>query len=91
VELHSDASTDKRQFFIDAIELRDGELYVAGHTDVSADSKLSPELVRSEEIDCYVALDEFELRLTPRDERSALEVARRSNAPKSRKANPRGG
>ena len=32
VELHSDTSTDKRQFFMDAIELREGELYVAGHT-----------------------------------------------------------
>ena len=34
VELHSDASTDKRQFFIDAIELGEGEMYVAGHTEV---------------------------------------------------------
>src|SRR5262245_29676243 len=36
VELHSDASTNKRQFSIDAIELREAEIYVAGHTESAA-------------------------------------------------------
>jgi hypothetical protein len=92
VELHSDPSTDKRQFFIDAIELRENELYVAGHTEIGTGSESSPERLGSHGIDCSdVALDEFELRLTPRDERSALQVARRSRAPKSPTAKPRGG
>jgi hypothetical protein len=92
VELHSDPSTDKRHFFIDAIDLHNGELYVAGHTEVGAVGNSPPEPIQSPESDCRdIALDEFELRITPRDERSALEVARRSNTPKRQKANRRGG
>jgi hypothetical protein len=79
VELHSDTSTDKRQFYMDAIELREGELYVAGHTEVGALSDSSIDAASTSSADCCdVAIDDFELRLTPRDERSALEVARRS-------------
>jgi hypothetical protein len=91
VELHADASTDKRQFFIDAIELRKGELYVAGHTEVDAVNNSALELSLAPSADCCdVALDEFELRLTPRDERSALEVARRSQSQKLPTAKRRG-
>jgi hypothetical protein len=86
VELHSDSSTEKRQFFIDAIELREGELYVAGHTEVGDVSNSLPELARSPGDDGDdVALDEFELRLTPRNEQSALEVARRTTDERARK------
>jgi hypothetical protein len=89
VELHSDP-TDQRQFFIDAIELREDELFVAGHTDIQAENA-SAELVQSHESDCCdVALDDFELRLTPR-KRSALEVARRTDARNAPKARQRGG
>ena len=34
VELHGDPSTDKRQFHVDAIELGEGQVYVAGHTEL---------------------------------------------------------
>jgi hypothetical protein len=66
---------------MDAIELREGELYVAGHTEEGIVSNPSPDPIRSANDDyCDVALDEFELRLTPTDKRSALEVARRPDA-----------
>ncbi len=63
VELHSDPSTDKRQFHIDAIELGEGQVYVAGHTEMRGANK--------------VELSDYELRLTPSDARSPLEIARR--------------
>ena len=58
------SSTDKRQFYIDSIELGEGEVYVAGHTEVHGASK--------------VELSDYELRLTPSDAKSALEIARRT-------------
>ncbi|MEX0643330.1 MAG: hypothetical protein WD468_11545 [Pirellulales bacterium] len=63
VELHSDTSTDKRQFHIDAIELGEGQVYVAGHTELRGTNQ--------------VELNDYELRLTPSDAKSALEIARR--------------
>jgi hypothetical protein len=93
VELHSDASTDTRQFFMDAIELHDGELYVAGHTTevvANRNSPLDVALLPGSDR-CDVALDEFELRFTPRDERSALEVARRPDARDKKYAKRKGG
>jgi hypothetical protein len=63
VEIHSDPSTDKRQFHIDSIELGDSELYVAGHTEVG---------------DQEIKMAEYELQLTPTDNRSALKIARRT-------------
>jgi hypothetical protein len=67
IELHSDPSTDKRQFRIDAIDLGEGQVYVAGHTDVrGAGNK--------------VELSDYELRLTPNDAKSPLEIARRAEA-----------
>jgi hypothetical protein len=79
VELHSDPSTDERQFFIDAIEFSEGEMYVAGHTEVAATiSSKSPKIAfPQKQQKTELALDDYELRLTPRDRRSALEVARR--------------
>jgi hypothetical protein len=79
VELHSDPSTEERQFFIDTIEFGEGELYVAGHTEVAATvSAKSPTIGAPNNIEkTEIALDDYELRLTPRDRRSALKVARR--------------
>jgi len=62
VNIESKASAQNREFCIDSIELREGEMYVAGHTEVNSGN---------------VALDDYELRLTPSDEHSALEIARR--------------
>jgi hypothetical protein len=91
VELHSDESTDKRQFFMDAIELRDGELYVAGHTEIGVLSSPSIDAANTAGADCCdVAIDDFELRLTPLHERSALEVARRPGAKDSAKVKRKG-
>jgi hypothetical protein len=79
VELHSDPSTDQRQFFIDAIEFGEGEMYVAGHTEVAAtiSGKLPQIDVPVNEEKTELELSDYELRLTPNNRRSALEVARR--------------
>jgi hypothetical protein len=63
VELRNDSSTDKRQFYIDAIELGEGQLYVAGHTNVRGASELE--------------LSDYELHFTPQADKSALEIALR--------------
>jgi hypothetical protein len=80
VELHSDESIGKRQFYIDEIKLGDAQLSVSGHTHVRAkDDIASQQTTPGQNVGrTEIALDEFELRLAPRDERSALEVARRS-------------
>jgi hypothetical protein len=65
IDLHSDSSSDKRRFHIDAIELGDGQVYVAGHTHVRSPS--------SDELE----LSDYELRLAPNDLTSPLDVARR--------------
>jgi hypothetical protein len=79
VELHSDVSTGKHRFYIDALELGDGELYVAGHTEMgeSADDTASKTAGHANSICTEIRLNDYELRLTPRNRRSALEVARR--------------
>jgi hypothetical protein len=77
VELHSDEST-KRQFHIDKLKLGDGELYVSGHTELAAVGKYARRSIgETDDRRNNVALDEFELRLSPHDSGSALEVARR--------------
>jgi hypothetical protein len=79
IHIASDRSAETRQFFIDSIELRDGEMYVAGHTEIGTRiGKRSPKLAyarptKGDEI----PLDDYELRLTPDDQNSALEIARR--------------
>jgi hypothetical protein len=79
VELHGDPSTEERQFFIDAIEFGDGEMYVAGHTEVAATvSAKSPKIgAPANDEKTEIELDDYELRLTPKNRRSALQVARR--------------
>jgi hypothetical protein len=80
VELRSDTSTDNQHFYSDVIEFGAGEMYVAGHTEVPATfAKGAPKkLNRQRAADCEIKLDDYELRLTPRDKGSALKVARRS-------------
>lgn len=82
VEIHSDPSTDKRQFFIDSIELRHGELYVAGHTEMLVSTtQLAPKIARRPAVeDQKFELADYELRFTPSDKRSALQIARRASA-----------
>jgi hypothetical protein len=52
---------------LDSIELNEGELYVAGHTDTAAAAGSD------------FKLKEFELRLSPGSDQSMLEIARRSS------------
>src|SRR3954447_5630959 len=69
---------ENRQFSIDSIELRSGEMYVAGHTENPTGDSASSKVASQRRTKAHnVALDEYELRLTPRDEHSALEIARR--------------
>ncbi|MEX2309928.1 MAG: hypothetical protein WD738_20315 [Pirellulales bacterium] len=87
VEIHSDPSTEKRQFYIDSIELAEGELYVAGHTEIAMSAGPSspriagPRATAAQEI----KMTDYELQLTPNDDRSALKIARRPNTKSSKK------
>jgi hypothetical protein len=82
VNITSKASAENRQFYIDSIELRDGEMYVAGHTEVgNGPRRITPRIAKpGDKSSNNFALDEYELRLTPTDESSALEIARRPAA-----------
>jgi hypothetical protein len=79
VAIASKTSSDNRDFFVDSIELRKGEMYVAGHTEaanrVSDDLRPRTKSKRSRKKD--VAMNDYELRLTPNNDRAALEIARR--------------
>ncbi len=84
VNLTNSASADDREFFIDSIELRDNEMYVAGHTESgNGQGHAAPRIAQSKRSAAKnVPLDDYELRLTPSDGSSALEIARRkSTAP----------
>jgi hypothetical protein len=72
VEIRSDSSTEKRQFYIDTIELGDSELYVAGHTEVGTTAAAE------------INMAEYELQLAPSDNRSALKIARRPTSKRAR-------
>ncbi len=80
VELHSDPASDKPQFYIDTIELGESELYVAGHTELAqANVKHAPPGdSRRQSLNTEIALDDYELRLTPRHKDGALQIARRT-------------
>jgi len=82
VEIHSESLSDEHEFYIDSIELGENELYVAGHTELSNGTGLgSPKTARRRPMGKkQIALDDYELRLTPTDDRSALEIARRDRA-----------
>jgi hypothetical protein len=79
VNIASNASADNREFFIDSIELRNNEMYLAGHTEVNnGQEHPAPRIAKSKRPRSKeVALDDYELRLTPSDEHSALQIARR--------------
>ncbi|HVT29673.1 MAG TPA: hypothetical protein VHE81_16770, partial [Lacipirellulaceae bacterium] len=75
----NDGSAEKRQFYIDTIELRDGELYVAGHTQAGDRiGKRPPKLAYAPSSDQNdFPLDGYELRLTSGDANSALKIAQK--------------
>ena len=75
-------SSENREFFVDSIELRNNEMYVAGHTEVNnGQEPPAPRIAKSKRSQSKeVPLDDYELRLTPSDEHSALEIARRHPA-----------
>jgi hypothetical protein len=83
VPVASSATADNREFFIDSIELRKGEMYVAGHTEVSTGENVKNAAKHTNAASSKFALDDYELRLMPSDENAALEIARRE--PKSSK------
>jgi hypothetical protein len=81
VNITNNASTENRHFFVDSIELRNNEMYVAGHTDDSNGERKSLQISKSKDArDKNISLDDYELRLTPSDEHAALEIARRQSA-----------
>jgi len=80
VEMHSDPESDKPQFHIDSIELGESELFVAGHTELaSTGGKRKSQTAggKSGSAGDEFALDDYELRLTPRHKNGALQLARR--------------
>jgi hypothetical protein len=72
----------KDPVFVDAIQLDDGQLYVAGHTERNRspgtvmDSRAGRETARGED----EITSDYELRLTPKSEEAGLEIARRPKA-----------
>jgi hypothetical protein len=60
-------------------------MYVAGHTEVNnGQERASPRIAKSKRSQSKeVPLDDYELRLTPSGEHSALEIARRPSAASS--------
>jgi len=100
IEIRNDDTADGRRLFLDSIELHPGELYVAGHTELAApqidvaggaavDSSEAAS-ARGAAVPTHpnpsVPLDEYELRLSPGDERSMLEIARKPNGSSSRES-----
>jgi hypothetical protein len=91
VEIQCDQTSEKRQFYIDSIELGDGQLYVAGHTERTAAASVSSTQTAdtrgpaSQEF----KMADYELQLTPSDDRSALKIARRPEGSQSKNTNAR--
>jgi hypothetical protein len=81
VNITNSKSAENREFFIDSIELRSNEMYVAGHTEVNnGQERPEPRIAQSKHPAKNVPLDDYELRLTPSGEHSALQIARRPTA-----------
>jgi hypothetical protein len=82
VNVANSTSAENREFFIDSIELRNNEMYVAGQTEVNnGQERPAPRIASSKHSAAKdVPLDNYELRLTPSDEHSALQIARRPSA-----------
>jgi hypothetical protein len=85
VEMHSDPASDKPQLFIDTIELGESELYVAGHTELLTAEELRsmPIPDAGDDANNEIALDDYELRLTPRHRNGPLQIAKRPTRDKS--------
>jgi hypothetical protein len=60
--------------YVDAIQLDEGQLYVAGHTDKAGRNT-------TDRTPSKKSMDSYELRLTPASEDSGLEIARRPKSP----------
>jgi hypothetical protein len=70
--------------YVDDIQLDKDQLYVAGHTATDRSKSASSDLHdRPRGGECGINLSDYELRLTPKDDRSGLELARR---PESKRA-----
>lgn len=82
VNIANSTSSENREFFIDSIELRNNEMYVAGHTEVNnGQNGATPRVAKSKRTGSKdVPLDDYELRLTPSGESSALQIARRPSS-----------
>jgi hypothetical protein len=80
VETHNAPDADHSRFFIDTIELGESELYVAGHTEltVAGENPAVTEVEADGSPNNEVAIDDYELRLTPRHKEGALQIARRT-------------
>jgi hypothetical protein len=67
--------------YVDDIQLDENQLYVAGHTgtDKAKDTALDSRSKSRTSGECRVNLNDYELRLTPNDEHSALELSHRSS------------
>lgn len=80
VAVEGEASSDKRQFFVDSIKLGDGELFLSGHTELTqlAEAVVGGTADMSAEVSRDTTLEELDLLGTPRNERSASEAARRA-------------
>lgn len=81
VNLTSGTSSDNREFFVDAIQLRANEMYVAGHTETNDGHDHGPRIAKAKRSHAKdVPLDNYELRLAPGEENSSLQIARRPSA-----------
>ena len=63
--------------FVDAIQLDDGQLYVAGHTETDRPNATSTFANGKRSLSGDDCLSDYELRLTPTNEHAGLEIARR--------------
>jgi hypothetical protein len=71
----------REPMYVDDIQLDDNQLYVAGHTgaDRGKNAALDGRGKMRAGDDCNVKLNDYELRLTPTNEHSALELAHRDS------------
>jgi hypothetical protein len=67
--------------YVDDIQLDKDQLYVAGHTENDRDNSTAADAggKSNSKTNCEVGLRAYELRLTPKNGRSALEIARRQS------------
>jgi hypothetical protein len=75
VEIHA-----KEPVFVDAIQLDEGQLYVAGHTESKSGVGTAMEPKRNAMTDGQDITSNYELRLMPTNEEAGLEIARRAKA-----------